>query len=146
MLVRLFMGHLLYRALTQNVAVYLFYVVPIAYFASIIIRLVYYKLKYHHKLLLRDVMAAATMLVIVLDYTNFLYLFVTGTGERLPIGALFIKYTLGFLLWMWMFWYSYKVHLKRSLTRKNLKKHSVVIAYVFSMLVILVVIAIVVSR
>jgi len=91
-------------------------------------------------------MAAATMLVIVLDYANFLYLFVTGTGERLPIGALFIKYTLGFLLWMWMFWYSYKVHLKRSLTRKNLKKHSVVIAYVFSMLVILVVIAIVVSR
>lgn len=135
----------LYNALTKNVSVYLFYVVPIAYFASIIIRLVYYKLKYQKRLVFRDVMAAATMLIIVLDYVNFLYLFITGTGVRLPLIALFIKYTFGFLLWAWMFWYSYKVHLKRSLTKENLKKHRLIIAWIISMLIILGVIVIVVS-
>ncbi len=141
------MQHLLdlfYRALTKNVSVYLFYVVPIAYFTSIIIRLIYYKLKYDKRLAFRDVMAAATMLVIVVDYVNFLYLFITETGKVLPPSAIYIKYTFGFLLWAWMFWYSYRVHLKRSLTKEYLKKHRVVIAWILSMLIILAVIVLVV--
>ena len=52
----------LYNVLTRYEAVYLFYLVPIIYFMSIVVRLVYYKLKYHQKVFLRDIMAAATII------------------------------------------------------------------------------------
>ena len=135
----------LYKILTKYEAVYLFYLVPIVYFMSIVIRLVYYKLKYHKKLVYRDIMAVATMLIIGLDYINYLRLLVTGTGKVLPFIAFLIKYTLGFLLWAWMFWYSYKVHLKRNLTGENLKKWRVVIICIISIIIILLIIGIVVS-
>jgi hypothetical protein len=135
----------LYKILTKYEAVYLFYLVPIVYFMSIVIRLVYYKLKYHKKLAYRDIMAVATMLIIGLDYINYLRLLVTGTGKVLPFIAFLIKYTLGFLLWAWMFWYSYKVHLKRNLTGENLKKWRVVIICIISIIIILLIIGIVVS-
>jgi hypothetical protein len=85
------------------------------------------------------------MLLIGLDYVNYLYLLISGTGKLLPLRELIIKYTIGFLLWAWMFWYSYKVYLKRSLTKENLKKQRVVIVCVFSMFIILVIIGMVVS-
>jgi len=135
----------LYHVLTKNEAVYLFYLAPITYFTSIVVRLVYYKVKYHEKVALRDVMAMATMVVIVLDYVNYLYLLTSGTGKVLPISAIFIKYTFGFLLWAWMFWYGYHVHLKRRLINANLKKWRVVVACVVSVILILIVIGIVLS-
>ncbi len=90
-------------------------------------------------------MAAATMLLIFLDYVKYLYLLISGTGQVLPFSAFLTKYTLGFLLWAWMFWYSYQIHLKRNLTKDVLKKRCVVLAWVMSMLVILIVIVAVVS-
>ncbi|MBD3308477.1 hypothetical protein GF339_18775 [candidate division KSB3 bacterium] len=135
----------LYEILTKNEVVYLFYLVPIIYFASIIVRLIYYKLKYQRRLSYPDVMAGATMLIIVLDYINYLYLLITGTGKVLPIGALLIKYTLGFLLWIWMFWYSYKVYLKRNFTATTLKRWRMIIVCVGSMALILIVIGLVAS-
>jgi hypothetical protein len=135
----------LYDILTKYEAVYLFYLVPIAYFMSIVVRLVYYKLKYHQKIYFRDIIAMTTMILIFLDYVNYLRLLITGTGKVLPLLAFIIKYALGFLLWAWMFWYSYKVHLKRNLTVKNLKKRWAVIAFVGTMFLILLVIGIVVS-
>lgn len=135
----------IYEVLTRNEAVYLFYLVPIVFFMSIVLRLMFYKLKYHKKLVPRDLMALATMLLIFLDYLNYLYLLVTGTGQVLPITAFITKYTFGFLLWAWMFWYSYQVHLKRNLTKEALKKGRVVLAWAVSMFIILVVIVAVVS-
>jgi len=85
------------------------------------------------------------MFLIGLDYVNYLYLLVTGTGQVLPVTAFLIKYTLGFVLWTWMFWYSYKVHLKRNFTGEALKKGSVIVACIASMLVILLIIGFVVS-
>lgn len=134
-----------YEVLTRNEAVYLFYLVPIVFFMSIVARLMFYKFKYHKKLYPRDLMAAGTILLIFLDYVNYLYLLISGTGQVLPFSAFVTKYTFGFLLWAWMFWYSYQVHLKRNLTREALKKGSVILACVVSMLVILVVIVAVVS-
>jgi hypothetical protein len=90
-------------------------------------------------------MAVATMLLIGLDYVNYLYLLITGTGKVLPFTAFIIKYTIGFLLWAWMFWYSYKVHLKRNLTRENLKKGRIVLVCIISVIIILLVIGVVVS-
>ncbi len=137
----------MYDVLTKYEAVYLFYLVPIAYFVSIVFRLIYYKLKYHKKLYPRDIMAVATMLLIGLDYINYLYLLISGTGEVLPFPRFLIKYTFGFLLWLWMFWYSYQVYLKRNLTKEVLlKKGRVVLACLISMLVILAVIIIVVDH
>ncbi|MCP4404361.1 MAG: hypothetical protein GY801_44555 [bacterium] len=135
----------IYDVLIKNEAVYLFYLVPIVFFMSIVLRLMFYKLKYHKKLFPRDLMAVATMLLIFLDYVNYLYLLVTGTGKVLPISAFVTKYTFGFLLWAWMFWYSYHVHLKRNLTKEVLKKGSVIFACVVSMFVILVIIVAVVA-
>ena len=135
----------LYNVFTRYESVYLFYLVPVTYFMAIVVRLVYYKLKYHGRLASRDFMAVATMLLIGLDYVNYLYLLISGTGKLLPLRELIIKYTIGFLLWAWMFWYSYKVHLKRSLTKENLRKQRVVIVCVFSMFIILVIIGMVVS-
>ena len=135
----------LYYILIQSETVYLFYLVPIIYFVTIVVRLVYYKLKYHRRIYLRDVIAAATMILIFLDYVNYLYLRYVSVGRPLPPIALLIKYTIGFLLWAWMFWYSYKVHLKRNLTAENLKKKWVVLAFIGAMFVILLVIGVVVS-
>jgi hypothetical protein len=135
----------LYYIIVKNETVYLFYLVPIVYFMTIVVRLVYYKLKYHQRIYSRDVIATATMILIFLDYVNYLYLRYVTTGRPLPPFALLIKYTIGFLLWAWMFWYSYKVHLKRNLTAVNLKKRWVVIAFIGTVFVILLVIGAVVS-
>ena len=135
----------LYDILTKYEAVYLFYLVPIAYFMSIVTRLIYYKLKYHQKFTYGDMMAAATMFIIGLDYINYLYLLITGTGKVLPLMAFLIKYTFGFLLWTWMFWYSYKVHLKKNFAGRSIKKGQVIIVCIASMILILIVIGMVVA-
>ncbi len=62
----------LYEILTKYEAVYLFYLVPIAYFISIVARLLYYKLKYRQKLSYGDVIATTTMLIIRLDYAQII--------------------------------------------------------------------------
>jgi hypothetical protein len=136
-----------YKVFTKSASVYLFQLVPIAYFMAIISRLIYYKLKYRIQIYFRDIISLATILLILLDYLNYLRLLITGTGSFLPFGALLIKYTIGFLLWMWMFWYSYEIHVKNSLKGRgaHLKKRHAIIVFIGSMLVLLVFIAVVAS-
>lgn len=137
----------MYKVLTKNEAVYLFWLVPIAYFMMIVARLLYYKLKYQIQIYFRDVIAVATMLLIFLDYLNYLRLLITGTGRMLPFTAFLIKYTIGFLLWMWMFWYSYQIYIKNNLKgkRAHLKKAHAVIVFLGSMVIILVIIGVVLA-
>ena len=136
----------IYDALTRNATVYLFQLVPIAYFMTIVTRLVYYKLKYRIQIYFRDVISVATILLILLDYINYLRLLATGTGRILPFTALIVKYTIGFLLWMWMFWYSYQVHLKNLKGKQvHLKKGQAVLVFLVTMFVILLIIGVVVS-
>jgi hypothetical protein len=139
--------HNIYAVLIKNEAVYLFYLVPITYFMTIVARLIYYKLKYHVQIYFRDVISVATMMVIFLDYLNYLYLLVTGTGQVLPFRVFLIKYTIGFLLWGWMFWYSYKIHLRNSIQGQKayLKKKQAVLVCFCSMFIILLIIGIVLS-
>ncbi len=138
----------IYRVLTKSESVYLFQLVPIAYFMTVITRLLYYKLKYRIQIYFRDIISLATTLLILLDYVNYLRLLISGTGRVLPAMAFFTKYTIGLLLWTWMFWYSYQIHIKNSLKGKGgrLKKHHAIIVFVGSMVVILVLIGIVVSQ
>lgn len=135
----------IYTILTRNEAVYLFYLIPIVYFSSIIIRLVYYKVKYRQQLYSRDLMAMGTMVLLVADYVNYLRLFLTQTGQVLPFSMFVIKYLFGFLLWAWMFWYSYHVHLKKNLTKETLKKGRVVLLYAGLVFVVLLLVAFAVS-
>jgi hypothetical protein len=138
----------IYAVLTKSESVYLFYLVPITYFMTIVTRLMYYKLKYRLPVYFRDVIAIATMLLIFLDYVNYLYLLVSGTGRVLPFTAFLLKYTIGFLLWAWMFWYSYKIALKNNLhgNSAHLKKKQAVIVCICSMLLILLIIGVVLSH
>jgi hypothetical protein len=113
---------------------------------TIVTRLVYYKLKYRVQIYFRDVISVATILLILLDYINYLRLLATGAGRFLPFTAILVKYTIGFLLWMWMFWYSYQVHLKNFKGKHvSLKKGQVVIVCLVTMAVILAIIGVVVS-
>lgn len=137
----------IYKVLTKSESVYLFQLVPIAYFMTIITRLLYYKLKYRVQIYFRDVISLATTLLIVFDYVNYLRLLISKTGRILPQTAFFTKYAIGFLLWTWMFWYSYQVYVKNGLKGNGgrLKKHHAILVFVGSMVVILVLIGIVVS-
>ncbi len=65
------------------------------------------------------------------------YLLVNGTGKVLPLTAFLIKYTFGFLLWAWMFWYGYKVHIQKHLAEHRIKEGHVILICIVSMLVIL---------
>ena len=135
----------IYTILTRNEAVYLFYLIPIVYFSSIVLRLVYYKVKYRQQLYMRDLMAVGTMVLLVADYVNYLRLFLSHTGQVLPFSAFVIKYLFGFLLWAWMFWYSYQIYLKKSLTKEALKKGRVILLYAGLVFVILLLVAFAVS-
>ena len=137
----------IYQVLTKSESVYLFQLVPIAYFMTIITRLLYYKLKYRVQIYFRDVISLATTLLIVLDYVNYLRLLITGTGKILPQTAFFTKYAIGLLLWTWMFWYSYQIYAKNSLKGNGgrLKKHHAILVFLGSMLVILILIVLVVA-
>ena len=137
----------IYKVLTKNETVYLFQLVPIAYFMTIVTRLVYYKLKYRIQIYFRDVISVATILLILLDYINYLRLLATGTGRILPFTAFIVKYTIGFLLWMWMFWYSYHIYVKKPLKDKGgrLKKWHAVFVFVCSIFIILLFIGVVMS-
>jgi len=131
----------IYTILTRNEAVYLFYLIPIVYFSSIVLRLVYYKVKYRQPLFARDLMAVGTMVLLVADYINYLRLFLSKTGTVLPFSAFVIKYLFGFLLWAWMFWYSYHVYLRKNLTKEALKKGRVVLLYAGLVFVVLLLVA-----
>ena len=137
----------IYQVLTKSESVYLFQLVPIAYFMTIITRLLYYKLKYHVQVYFRDVISLATTVLILVDYVNYLRLLISGTGKVLPAMAFFTKYTIGFLLWTWMFWYSYQIYIKKNLKGKGtpLKKHHAILMFIGSMFVILVLIGFAVS-
>ena len=136
-----------YTVLTKSASVYLFQLVPIAYFMTIVTRLMYYKLKYRMKVYFRDIISLATTLLILLDYINYLRLLITGTGQILPFNAFIIKYAIGFLLWMWMFWYSYHIYVKKPLKDKGgrLKKWHAVFVFVCSIFIILLFIGVVMS-
>jgi hypothetical protein len=137
----------IYTVLTKSEAVYLFQLVPIAYFMTIIARLLYYKLKYRVQIYFRDIISLATTLLIVLDYVNYLRLLISGTGRVLPPMAFFTKYALGLLLWTWMFWYTYQIYIKNSLKGNGgrLKKRHAIVVFLGSMMMVLVLIALVVA-
>ena len=106
-----------YGILTSHVGMYLGYVIPIGYFLIIVAKSVALRMKKQEGVGAKGLAAIAAIAVITLDFIRFVYLFFSGTGVLMPPGMLFVKYALGFLMWLWVLWYSfdlrYEVHFSR---------------------------------
>ncbi len=98
----------MYTAFTTYEGLYIFYVVPIIYFLAIVCTVISSRRTLHKRVRSLDLIAALAMALIALDFIYYLYLFSTKTGKLLPPGYLFIKYSVGFFLWMLILWYSYE--------------------------------------
>ncbi len=100
----------LYRMLTTYPGMYVLYLIPIAHFGGIILKTVVTNLKQKKPIGAAGMAAVIAIVIIVLDFGNYLYLFFSGTGTLLPSRWLFVKYVIGFCGWLWVFWYSYTVY------------------------------------
>lgn len=129
----------IYEALIEYRSVYIYQLVPILYFISIFSRLMYYKCKYGKKITLKDTLTLITLAVLVLDYVNYIYLFVAKTGRVLSFTEFIIKYSLGTVLWIWMFVYHYEVCVRKDLLSRYSSTHKTraIFAYVLYMILML---------
>lgn len=128
----------IYEALIEYRSVYVYQLVPILYFISIFSRLMYYKCKYGRKIFLRDILTLITLIILVLDYVNYLYFFVAKTGRVLSFTEFLIKYSLGTILWIWMFVYHYEVCVRKDLlSAYPFRKRNAIFAYAICMILIL---------
>jgi hypothetical protein len=109
----------LYKSLTGHEGMYLFYIIPVGYFFFIIFSVISPKIKHHKRIGLQEVIAAVAILILVLDCVMYLYLLLSKSGAILPMAKLFIKYVLGFFLWIWVLWYSYSVYFARQVAGEH---------------------------
>ena len=116
------MGQQLYKVFTTYEGMYIFYLIPIVYFLTIVFRTVYSQTRLHKQIGARGVIAAVAILLIFLDFVYYLYLFLSKTGKILPSNILFVKYAVGFFLWIWVLWYSYKVYFARHVAGEQFTK------------------------
>jgi hypothetical protein len=109
----------LYSGLTVHEGMYLFYSIPIVYFFIIIFRTIITNIKHYKEIGLQEVLAAVAILLLLLDFVMYLYLLLSKSGTVLPMTKLFIKYVVGFFLWIWALWYSYTVYFARPVAREH---------------------------
>ena len=103
----------LYHVFTIREGIYLGYLVPIVYGAIIVWRVINTKRSLPKRPGVKDILTAIMLLALAADFINYLYLFSTNTGQLLAPNALFVKYTLGGGLWLWIAWYSYEGYFTR---------------------------------
>ena len=108
----------LYQLLTQSEGMYLGYLIPIAYFFSILLRLILVNVQ-QRGVKVADLFTAAAMLTIAVDFSRYLYLLFSQTGKILPFHLLFIKYALGLGCWLIVLWYGYRMHFSRRAAGNN---------------------------
>lgn len=100
----------IYGALTKYIGMYVCYLLPIAYFSSLISTSVLSSIRQQKSIGGRGAVTVIAMGVIVLDFVRFLYLLLTGTGKLLPPAMLFVKYGIGAFAWLLVVWYAYDTH------------------------------------
>lgn len=115
------MWQLMYTVFTTYEGIYIFYLVPIIYFIVIILNIISFKHKERRRIGIKDLSVVAAILLILLDFVYYLYLFFSKTGELLQPRNLLIKYAVGGILWLWVFWYSYEGHFARHVARERVK-------------------------
>ena len=112
----------LYNALTTYEGMYVFYLIPIGYFLVIVVNSAYSRIKHQQPIGLQGILAVLSILVICADFVNYLYLFFSRTGTLLHTTALFIKYGVGFLMWLYVIWYSYHTYFSRHVAGQFFKR------------------------
>lgn len=111
----------IYAVLTTYEGIYIFYLLPIVYFMTIVYNVISSRRREHHRIGIRDLTVVAAILLISLDFIHYLYLFLTHTGKLLPSHYLLPKYAVGCLLWLWIFWYSYEKYFARHVAGEQFK-------------------------
>lgn len=139
------MWQAIYTVLTAYAGVYIFYLIPIVYFITIVVSVISSRRARHKRLAARDGIAAVAMGLIALDFVNYLYLFLTETGELLPSRYLLIKYTIGFFLWLWILWYSYEGHFTPGVAGKYFRTRCIRCLWVCAGSLVLAVVGIIMS-
>lgn len=120
----------LYHLFTVHEGVYILYLVPIAYCTIIVFHVIATKRLLPKQVGIKDVFTVIILLALIADFINYLYLFSTKTGRLLPVNALFVKYVVGFFLWLWVAWYSYGGYFTRRAAGERLKKRRVTLMWV----------------
>jgi hypothetical protein len=111
----------LYTVFTAYEGGYIFYGVPIVYFIVIVLNVISSRHKERQRIGMKDLSVVAAILLILLDFVYYLYLFFSKTGELLQPRNLLIKYAVGGILWLWIFWFSYEGHFARHVARERFK-------------------------
>lgn len=120
----------LYHLFTAHEGVYILYLVPIAYCTIIVFHVIVVKWQLPKQFGIKDVFTLVTLLALAADFINYLYLFSTKTGQLLRMNALFVKYVLGCVLWLWVAWYSYEGYFTRRAAGERLRKRRVTLLWV----------------
>ncbi len=121
----------IYTIFTTYEGVYVFYLIPIIYFIMIVFSVISSRHREHKRIGVKDVTVVVAILLILLDFVNYLYLFFTKTGKLLPPLYLLIKYLVGCLLWVWIFWYSYIGHFSRHVAGEYFRTRYTKLLWIF---------------
>ncbi len=121
----------LYNAFTTYEGMYVFYLIPVVYSLVVVGNSVFSRLKQQRPIGFREILAVLAILVICADFVNYLYLFFSGTGKLLQASALFVKYGVGFLVWLWVVWYSYHTYFSRQVAGQFFKRRVTILVVLF---------------
>ena len=135
----------LYTVFTTYEGVYIFYLIPIVYFMIIVCNVIVSKRSLSQRFGAKDITAAAIIVLILLDFIKYLYLLLTKTGELLPPTAFFVKYIIGFFLWIWIFWYSYEGYFTRRVAGEQFRKRRTTLAWICTGSFVLAIVGIIMS-
>ena len=135
----------IYTVFTTYDGVYIFYLVPIVYFIVIVLNVISSRHKEHQRIGIKDLSVVAAILLILLDFVYYLYLFFSKTGELLQPRNLLIKYAVGGILWLWIFWYSYERHFARHVAGERFKARYVNLLWIFGGSLVLAVVGVMMS-
>lgn len=127
----------LYHVFTTYEGMYLCYVIPIVYFLGVVFTTLLTNRKLRKHAGMDGMVAAIAMIVITVDFVNYLYLFFTKTGKLLPPNFLYLKYLIGLVFWLWVLVYCYRAYFSRQAAGKLFRQRLLLFGLVIVMGMIL---------
>ena len=127
----------LYHVFTTYEGMYLCYMIPIVYFLGVVFTTLLTNRKLRKHAGMAGMLAAIAMIVITVDFVNYLYLFLTNTGKLLPPNLLYLKYLIGLGFWLWVLVYCYRAYFSRQAAGKLFRQRLLLFGLVIVMGMIL---------
>ena len=115
------MGGIVYTALTARAGMYICYLVPLVYLYAILAHVLKEKRTHQNRIGSGDVVTVLALILVSIDFLYYLYLFFSRTGTLLGPNLLFLKYTVGGVLWLWIIGYSYRMYFAPTSAGAHLK-------------------------